>query len=303
MSATAYEDALGALAAARPEIVVMTAENRAHIRGLADRLGPRFIDVGIAEQTLVGAAAGLAVRGRVVVAHGLAAFLVMRAFEFIRTDVGLARLPVILVGYAPGVLSDANGPTHQAIEDVALMRGIPGMRVVCPADGEDLAEALPSLLDGSGPAYVRFCADDPVIEHRRPFAFGAAEVLSEGSAVALLTYGPLLREALKARRLLEERGVSVRLVDMRTLAPVDEAAILDSARRTRVIVTLEDHFLTGGLYSIVCEVLTRHRLACRVSPIGFDRRWFRPALLPDVLRSEGLTGPQIAERVLATLED
>src|SRR6202012_652928 len=95
---------------------------------------PRFIDVGIAEQTLVGAAAGLALRGRIPVAHALAAFLTMRAFEFIRTDVGIARLPVKLVGGAAGILSEANGPTHQAIEDVALMRTIPHMLVFCPAD-------------------------------------------------------------------------------------------------------------------------------------------------------------------------
>ena len=303
MTVLRYEMVLGELAAARPEIVVMTAENRAHIRGLADRLGPRFIDVGIAEQTLVGAAAGLALRGRIVVAHGLAAFLVMRAFEFIRTDVGLAHLPVVLVGYAPGVLSDANGPTHQALEDVALMRGIPGMRVVCPADEAELVAALPSLLDGTGPAYLRFCSDPAGVEHRRPFALGEAEILREGRDVALLSYGPLLQEAARAAALLEARGIGVRLVDMRSLAPVDEAVIVESARRAHSIVTLEDHFVNGGLYSIVCEVLTRHHIAGHVTPIGFDRRWFHPALLPDVLKKEGLTGPQIADRIAASLED
>jgi transketolase len=298
-----YESVLGALAAARPDVVVMTAENRIHIRGLEAWLGPRFIDVGIAEQTLVGAAAGLASRGRTVVVHGLAAFLVMRAFEFIRTDVGIAGLPVKLVGYAPGVLSDANGPTHQALEDVGLMRGIPGMQVVCPADDVEMGQALPAVLASRAPCYLRYNVEPAVVAHRRTFVLGEAEVLAEGDRVALLTYGFLLGEAMRARRALEARGISVHLVNMRTLAPIDEGAILDAARRTRAIVTVEDHFLRGGLYGVVAEVLARHRTACRVTGLGFDGRWFRPALLPDVLMNERLTGPQIAERIEAGLED
>src|SRR5262245_62036912 len=127
----------------------MTAENRAAIRSLPDRLGPRFIDVGIAEQTLAGAAAGLALRGRVPIVHALAAFLTMRAFEFIRTDVGIAQLPVKFIGACAGFLSEANGPTHQALEDLALMRGIPGMNVCCPADQSEMLDAL-AIIVGDG---------------------------------------------------------------------------------------------------------------------------------------------------------
>ena len=139
-----YEDALYRLAEEDDRLIVMTAENRAAIRALPERLGARFIDVGIAEQTLVGMAAGLAVRGRIPVIHALAAFLTLRAFEFIRTDVGIPGLPVKLVGSFPGFVSEANGPTHQAIEDVALMRGIPNMKVFCPADLDDLLIGLES---------------------------------------------------------------------------------------------------------------------------------------------------------------
>src|SRR5882724_8539101 len=120
-----YEEFLRRRAEGDDALVVMTAENRAAIRNLPAALGERFIDVGICEQTMIGAAAGLALRGRTPIVHVLATFLTMRAFEFIRTDVGIAGLPVKLIGYIPGFLSEANGPTHQAIEDVALMRGIP----------------------------------------------------------------------------------------------------------------------------------------------------------------------------------
>src|SRR5262249_39992419 len=147
MTGARYEDALGRLAAGRDDVVVLTAENRAAIGSLARTLGPRFVDFGIAEQTMVAAAAGLALRGRPPVVHALASFLTMRAFEFIRTDVGVPGLPVKLVGYVPGLLSEANGPTHQAIEDVALMRAIPGMRIFCPSDIEELVGALPSIVE------------------------------------------------------------------------------------------------------------------------------------------------------------
>src|SRR4029078_12140725 len=133
-----YETLLATLAEADPRLVVMTAENRAAIRNLPPRLGARFVDVGICEQTMVGMAAGLALRGRVPVVHALATFLTLRAFEFIRTDVGIGKLPGKLGGGGPGLLSEANGPTHQAIDDIAVMRAIPGMEIVCPSDEAEL---------------------------------------------------------------------------------------------------------------------------------------------------------------------
>src|SRR5262244_4188233 len=157
-----YEDFLKERAERDEALVVLTAENRAAIRNLPPALGGRFIDVGICEQTMIGVAAGLALRGRVPVVHALAAFLTMRAFEFIRTDVGIGKLPVILVGGVPGFLSEANGPTHQAIEDVALMRGIPGMQVVCPSDEDELVAALPEIVASRRPTYVRYFAGPAV---------------------------------------------------------------------------------------------------------------------------------------------
>jgi transketolase len=296
-----YEETLRAIAEACDDVIVMTAENRGPIRSLPAALGPRFVDVGICEQTLVGAAAGLALRGRRPVVHALAAFLVMRAFEFIRTDVGIPRLPVKLVGYLPGLLSEANGPTHQAIEDVSLMRGIPGMQVFCPADAWELSAALPDIVASEGPWYVRYNASPALVPHRDEFEPGRAELLSEGDGVALLTYGVLLAEAARARTILESRGVPVRLLNMRCLKPVDEAAILESARRAELLVTLEDHFVCGGLFSIVSETLARHGVARRVFPIGFQERWFKPALLPELVAWEGLSGARIAGRILEAL--
>jgi transketolase len=298
-----YEETLYELALADERIVVMTAENRAAIRGLPEKLGPRFIDVGIAEQTMVGAAAGLALAGRIPICHSLATFLTLRAFEFVRTDVGIGRLPVKLVGGVPGFLSDGNGPTHQAIEDIALMRGIPNMQVYCPADQAELVEMLPAIVKSPEPAYVRYNASRPAVEHATPFAIGEAEVLSEGSDVALLTFGFLLEHVKRAAELLAARGVGVRLVNLRTLKPIDERVVVRAARDARLLVTVEDHFRTGGLFSIVAETLLAQRITAKTLPLALEERWFRPATLPRVLEHEGFTGEKIAARVFWALEE
>lgn len=302
MSHPTYADTLLHAALADERIVVLTAENRAAIRKLPDALGPRFIDVGIAEQAMVGAAAGLALRGRVPVCHALAAFLTMRAFEFIRTDVGLPGLPVKLVGGVPGLLSEANGPTHQALEDVALMRGIPGMQVFCPADEADLAIGLPHFLASPRPVYIRHNGLPPVIEHDPTLAIGRAELVCEGDDVAILAYGPLFAQALGTAQRLQADGHSVRLLNLRTVQPIDEEAIVAAALETRLLVTVEDHFLTGGLYTIVAEILLRYQLLAPVLPIALPDCWFQPALLPELLAHEGLTPSHIVAAIQARLK-
>jgi transketolase len=296
-----YEERLVEIAENNPNLLVMTAENRAAIRNLPDRLGSRFIDVGIAEQTLVGAAAGLALRGRVPIVHALATFLTMRAFEFIRTDVGIAGLPVKLVGALAGFLSEANGPTHQALEDLALMRGIPGMNVCCPADEVEMIDAVASMVGDGAPWYMRYNARQPAFRHRAPFVPGIAEVVTEGTDVAVLTYGCLMRECYEAAERLADAGIAVRLVNMRTLKPVDEAAILQAMRETTLVVTVEDHFASGGLATIVAEVAASHHVAVWLHPIALAGRWFTPALFADVLECEGFSAEQLARRIGAAL--
>ena len=295
-----YEECLIRTALADERIIVMTAENRALVRNAPKALGPRFIDTGITEQTLIGMAAGLALRGRIPIVHALAPFLTMRAFEFIRTDIGIPCLPVKLSGYIPGFLSDGNGPTHQSIEDVSIMRGIPGMEVYCPADEDDLLTMLPAIWSSEAPAYVRVNHKTGTYRHR-PFERGKAEVIDEGTDITLLVYGFLFGEALKTKEILEGQGLSVGLVNMRSLKPVDEAALLRYARRSRLLVTIEDHLLTGGLYSILAEVLLKQRMTANTLPLALKERWFRPGLLNEVVRHEGFTAEQMAERILAEL--
>lgn len=301
MQARTYEQVLREAALADDAVVVMTAENRVAIRNLPQELGDRFIDVGIAEQTMVGAAAGLALRGRKPIVHALATFLTMRAFEFIRTDVGIGNLPVKIVGGVPGFLSDGNGPTHQALEDIALMRGVPHMQVFSPADGEDMVIGLPALLASDSPCYIRYNALPAPVRHTEEFSPGKAELVAEGTDVAILVHGFLLREVVRALPALKAEGISARILNMRMLQPVDEDAILQAAAGTGMLVTVEDHFLTGGLATIVAEVLLRHRATARHVPFALDGHWFSPGLLDSVLETEGFTGPQIARRIIQTL--
>jgi transketolase len=291
-----YEETLIHLAEENKNIIILTAENRAAIRNLPSKLQDQFIDVGIAEQTMIGMAAGLALRGRIPVVHALSTFLTMRAFEFIRTDVGIGNLPVKIIGAVAGFLSEANGPTHQAIEDISLMRGIPNMNVFAPVDEEDLVLALPKIINSPNPSYVRYTNVKPSIGHN-DFQIGKAEVISDGKDITILTYGTLFEQALNAVEILKSK-YSTGLVNLRTLKPIDNDLIERICNTSNLVVTLEDHFITGGLFSILSEILTIKRLHTRVLPIALKNRWFKPALLKDVLEYEGFTGEAIAEKIL-----
>lgn len=297
-----YEQALRDIALADDRYVVLTAENRAAIRSLPAALGERLIDVGICEQTLVGAAAGLALRGRIPVVHALAAFLTMRAFEFIRTDVGLAGLPVKFVGYVPGFLSEANGPTHQAVEDMALMGLIPGMTIFAPADGEDLVLGLKAVLEATGPAYIRFNERPAEVAHLGDFRPGRAELLRRGKDAALLSLGPLVAEAQRAAERLERYGISAGVYNLRTLRPFDEDALADAAASCRILFTIEDHIPAGGLGAAVTDALRRRGLAPPLVRLGLDRHFFQPALYPDILEHEKFSGEAIAAAVRRALD-
>ncbi len=302
----AYETLLLDTASRDERLVVITAENRGHMRTVPPMLGDRFIDVGIAEQTMVGMAAGMAVRGRVVVTHALAAFITMRAFEFIRDDVAIANAAVIMVGMVPGVLSDGNGPTHQAIEDVAIMRGLPNVGVFCPCDEREFVDGMRVLLESRRPWYVRYLNTPDLPVDRIPFEPGKAVAVRGATLhrpnVTILTYGFLTRQCIEAADLLRAGDMHVRVVNMRTLKPIDVEAILEAARTSELVVTVEDHFLTGGLASIVAETLVANRIIAPVLTIGFTT-WFKPGRLNDVLEHERLSSTALARRIRERFTD
>jgi transketolase len=280
--------------------LIMTSENRAAFRSLPPLIPNNFIDVGIAEQTMIGMAAGLALRGRTPIVHALTTFLTMRAFEFIRTDVGIANLPVKIVGAVPGFLSDGNGPTHQALEDISIMRGIPNVNVFSPADEEDMLKGLRKVYESPSPFYMRYNPVKAVVEHSE-LELGKAETFGSGTDVAILVHGFLFTQAYLAKEILEAKGLSVRLINVRTLKPVDEHTILQAAGDCKLLVTVEDHFITGGLYTILAEVLLRNNKTAKVLPFALLNKWFKPGLLNDVLEYEGFTAKQIADRIFSAI--
>jgi transketolase len=274
----------------------MTSENRAAMRNIQEELGNRLIDTGITEQTLCGMAAGLALCGKKPIIHALATFLTMRAFEFIRTDIGIGNLPVKIVGAVPGILSEANGPTHQAIEDISIMRGIPNMKVFAPTDREELGLGMEKILHDKAPWYIRYTNLEPVTDHDA-FEIGKAERIFEGDEITFITYGALFQQCYRAAIMLRNLGYSVGLVNIRSLKPIDEKTIFEIFSQSKLVVTVEDHFLTGGLFSIIAELMALHQVSGKIYPIAFANRWFKPAMLPDVLQYERLRAEDIAARV------
>src|SRR5262249_13117855 len=202
-----------------------------------------------------------------------------------------------LVGSAAGILSEANGPTHQALEDVGLMRLIPGMEVFCPADVEDLALGLPAIVASPAPAYIRLNLRPPAMTHEVPFEIGRAELVERGSDILILCAGALFREALEAGRRLADAGLSIGLVNVRMVEPLDEGPILDAMRGAALTVVVEDHFLRGGLATAIAELLASKNETASVVTISFSDRWFEPAFLPRGPEGAGLDGPQLAGRI------
>jgi len=305
---TPYEDSLLRLVHTDERLVIMTAENRAPIKELIPLIPGRFVDVGIAEQTLIGMAAGLALRGRRPIVHALSAFLTMRSFEFIRTDIGISGLPVVMVGYVPGFLSDANGPTHQAIEDIGLMRLVPSVNVFCPSDQQELAEALPEILLTEEPWYIRYLNTNGTTNETgvHLLKIGKPNVVHRGFEICILSYGVLLGYASRAASLLERSGISVQVVNVHTLKPIDTDFLEDCLAHFAMVVIVEDHFRLGGLSSIVAETVAQcHRRiestgsrVAAIVPLTLGDRWFKPTLFKDVLQWEGFTAEALAARIM-----
>ncbi|MCU0328786.1 MAG: hypothetical protein MUE53_07330 [Chitinophagales bacterium] len=297
-----YQETIKDICLQDDRFVVFTAENRAVVRELPPILKERFIDVGITEQNMIGMAAGMALRGKVPICHALTNFLLFRAYEFIRNDVGIPSLPVKLSGWIPGFLSDGNGPTHQSIEDVGLMRLIPKMQIFSPSDNDDMVAMLAKIWNSPFPSYLRVNPRPNLLGKRQDFEIGKAEVLQKGSDVNIFVHGFLLEECLKSVDILTKSGLSVGLVNVRTVWPFDDKILLDAANSSQNIVFVEDHFEVGGMLSIASEILMKHKLTPNLIGINLKDRWFKPGLLSEVLEYEGFTGEKIAKSIQESIK-
>lgn len=229
----------------------------------AKKYPDRFFNVGIAEANMVGIAAGLATCGKRVFCHSFAVFMTGRAYDQVRNSIAYPGLNVKLIGSHCGLTAGEDGGTHQALEDISLMRTIPGMTVICPCDANEAKEATKALLKFDGPAYLR-TARSPV-ENVTPdfenykFEIGKGIILKDGSDVTLIATGLMVQESLKAAKILEKEGIFAKVIDMHTIKPIDEELIIKVAEETGAIVTVENHNRYGGLGSAVAEVLVKQK--------------------------------------------
>ena len=244
------------------------------IAPLAKEFPRRAIEVGIAEQNLIGIAAGLALRGKVPFAIGMNPFVTMRCFEQVRTDLGYgARNVKVIGGYGGGIMYAAWGSTHHAMEEMALMRLVPTMRVVMPADAYETEQAVRAAAIMEGPFYISLAGgalSTGQAEGERSFEVGKAVLLRDGDAATIVAVGPTVPEALRAADILGEKGVAVRVLNMHTIKPIDRDAILRAARETGLVVTIEEHTVIGGLGGAVAEVLADAGIGTPLKRLGLQ---------------------------------
>ena len=303
----AYGQALVELGAERPDLVVLDADlsGSTMTKDFARAYPDRFFNMGIAEADMMGVAAGLAACGKTAFASSFAMFAAGRAFEQIRNSIAYPHLNVKVVGSHGGLSVGEDGATHQCCEDLALMRAIPGMVVCCPCDGNEMRAAVRALADYRGPAYLRLgrSAVEDLTSGLPSYAFrlGEGVTLREGTDVTVIAVGLMVQEAMKAAETLAGEGVSVRVLDMHTVKPLDEALVLKAAKETGCIVTTEEHSIIGGLGSAVAEYLSG---TCPVPVVrhGVEDVFGRSGKAGEVLAAYGLTAQGIVEKVRAALE-
>jgi len=263
-------DTLYDLAAKYPNVWVLTADCGGNLVEYRRDFPDRFVDTGIAEQNASGIAAGLAISGAVPFIMGMTPFLIMRALEQNRTDISYQNLPVRLIGYGSG-LTSGGGATHNAVEDVALMRALVNMAVVSAGDPAMVRDMLIASMDREGPVYFRLTqgkADRVIYEEgTAKFEFGKGFIAREGNDVSLIVHGGMLAMAIDIADELKAEGISVRVVDMCSIKPIDEELILRAAEETQNVIVWEDHLAYGGLASAVADVFADHT----VMPKKFKR--------------------------------
>ncbi|MFC2661902.1 MAG: transketolase family protein [Eubacterium sp.] len=283
-----------------PDLVVLDADLSASTKtnGFAKAYPDRFFDMGIAEQNMMGVAAGLALSGKTVCASSFAMFAAGRAFEIIRNSIGYTHANVKVCATHAGITVGPDGASHQTFEDLALMRTIPGMTVVCPCDAVSAKKLLKQAVEMDGPAYIRLGrAAVPVFyEENDELTLGKGNQLRPGRDVTVIATGIMVASAMEAASQMAEEGIDVRVIDIHTLKPLDEDIIVKAAQETGKIVTAEEHSVIGGLGGAVAEVTSR-KCPCRIAMVG-QHDTFGESGNPDELREKyGMTAADIVNAI------
>lgn len=285
------------------KICTVAADSESRFGDFVKKAPDRAINVGIAEQNAVSISAGLAFCGKIVFVSTYATFISMRACEQIRTDVAFQNLNVKVVGTNSGFSPGWEGFTHQALEDIGIMRAIPNMTVIVPADGEETYNLVHQIADYEGAVYLRVRGkkDDPHVKNKKKPIIGKADELKSGEDITIIACGRMVYEAVEAAEILSEKNISTRVLNMHTIKPIDKEAIITAAQNSRGIITMEEHNTIGGLGSAVADVLCEKGIGIPFRKIGVNDSFGIPGKTHDIFRHFGLTSEnavKIAEEIL-----
>lgn len=300
-----YGRALVRLGDDNPSVVVLGADlaNSTEIWEFRKKFPGRFFNIGSAEQNMMNIAVGLALEGEIPFVHSFGVFVTRRSYEQVCVQVAMQRANVKIIGQIPGLTSRL-GPTHQAIDDLALMRLLPGMAVIDPADSTEISQAVPEVASYNGPVYMRMMRRevptllDPATYR---FAIGRAALIREGRDVGIISCGMMLKEAIEAARALDEKGIQAALLHISTLKPLDEEAVFTLAKSTGALVTAENHLIAGGLGSAVAEALA-DGFAVPLERVGLRDTFAEPGEPEYLFEKYGLNHSSIVTAALKSID-
>ena len=294
------------LAESNPNVVMLTAD-LCFFSGL-ERFKAAYPDklynVGIAEQNMIGVAAGLAKEGFIPFANTYASFCASRCADQVRVNMSYMRLPIKLIGLTAGYGAGILGATHVSIEDVSLMRALPNITVISPADCTEIIKAVLAAAETPDPTYIRLTGpmNTPIVyKENYDFQIGKAITLQEGEDVAIIATGSMVAQSIKAAKLLEAEGISCSVINMHTLKPLDVDAVIEANKRHKLIVTAEEHSVIGGLYGAVAEVLCREGIHRPVLPVGINDLFVHAGSYNWQMAQSGLEPNMIKEITIKTL--
>lgn len=288
------------------DIVVLTSDSRgsASMTNFAKELPEQFVEVGIAEQNIVGIAAGLAASGKKPYIASPACFLSMRSIEQVKVDVAYSKTNVKLIGISGGLSYGALGMSHHSLQDIAVMRAIPGINIILPADKHETKKMIEALAQNTEPTYIRIGrnpVEDVYSSDQYGFEIGKAVTMSEGTDITIIAAGETVKIAMDAADMLKKKGVSCRVLNMHTIKPLDEAEIIKAAKETGCIITVEEHSIYGGLGAAVSEVVTQN---CPVPMkiVGVPDEPAIPGKSEEVFKHYGLTADNISTIALEIIK-
>ena len=296
-----YGEALIELGEENKNIVVLDADLATATKtiGFKNKFPERFFDIGIAEQNMIGTAAGLALGGKIPFASTFAIFATGRAYDQIRNGICYSKLNVKIAATHAGITVGEDGASHQALEDIALMRAIPNLIVLSPSDYIQTKWIIKKAAEINGPVYIRLTRPktEEIYDEKVNFEFGKAVVHGDGNDATIIATGVTVAEGLKAQKELKEKGINIRVLDIHTIKPLDKETIIKAAKETRKIITVEDHNIIGGLGSAVCEVLSEN-YPVKVKRLGINDEFGMSGKWNELMEYYGITSNNIVKSVL-----